>query len=320
MQQEPGHDRSPVSVVVPAFRAAGTIDAALNSILDSSVNAEIIVVEDGVSDNLQHVLKSRDSVKLVTKPHNGGASAARNTGLEQVTTKYVFFLDADDYVDTELLSNLHEELQVSGADIALGPWRSVTNGRTVGKLHRPRTRCSEEIICDWMRNEVFPPCAVMWRVDSLRRIGGWNESFTYLDDAELSLRALIGGLEPTITDKGCGYYVQHNSDSRLSRLRGQAASDVAEHILVMVSEYSRHIQSKKKIDTALGSFCYEQARRAYRWGVPIPGDSWLRRAREYGVDGHPGSKLHSILCSIFGLPLKERCARLRDFIPLLAHK
>jgi glycosyltransferase involved in cell wall biosynthesis len=87
-----------VSAVVPAYNAARTLRAAVESILLQTVgDVEVIVVDDGSEDDTADVARAiADSrVRLVSQA-NGGASAARNAGIRSARGPYVAFLDADD--------------------------------------------------------------------------------------------------------------------------------------------------------------------------------------------------------------------------------
>ena len=87
-----------VSVVIPAYNAAHTLEATIQSVFEQTVkDLEIIVVDDGSKDKTIEVAESiKDSrVKVLSQP-NGGAAAARNTGIKAATGEYVAFLDADD--------------------------------------------------------------------------------------------------------------------------------------------------------------------------------------------------------------------------------
>ena len=87
-----------VSVIIPAFRAARTIGAPLDSLLAQiRLPDEIFVIDDGSPDDLYSTLKGYgDRITLVRKP-NGGAASARNLGIERSKGDLIAFLDADDY-------------------------------------------------------------------------------------------------------------------------------------------------------------------------------------------------------------------------------
>ncbi|MBA4184036.1 MAG: glycosyltransferase [Acidobacteria bacterium] len=87
-----------VSVVIPAYNAARTLKATVQSVFEQTVqDFEIVIVDDGSTDDTIAVARSiEDSrVKVITQA-NGGAAAARNTGIKSAKGKYVAMLDADD--------------------------------------------------------------------------------------------------------------------------------------------------------------------------------------------------------------------------------
>ncbi len=91
-----------VSVIIPAYQAAGTIGRALASVAAQSVKpAQVIVVDDGSSDATLAVAEGmREAMAGMTfkviGQENKGAGAARNRALKEATQEYVAFLDADD--------------------------------------------------------------------------------------------------------------------------------------------------------------------------------------------------------------------------------
>lgn len=86
-----------VSVIVPAFNCAGVVGAALRSALSQTeVSTQIIVVDDGSTDDTRHVLESfGDRIEILCQS-NRGPGAARNAGMRIARGDYIAFLDADD--------------------------------------------------------------------------------------------------------------------------------------------------------------------------------------------------------------------------------
>lgn len=92
-----------ISVIIPAYNASRFIEKAINSALEQSEVAEVIVVNDGSKDAteeiVKHLQKSNDKVKLFhhTNKENKGRSATRNLGIQKAISEYIAFLDADDF-------------------------------------------------------------------------------------------------------------------------------------------------------------------------------------------------------------------------------
>jgi GT2 family glycosyltransferase len=87
-----------VSVIIPIYNDARYIAQALNSVLSQTYsNIEILVVDDGSTEDIRSALMPfMPKVRYVYK-ENGGAASARNRGLQEATGTYVAFLDADDF-------------------------------------------------------------------------------------------------------------------------------------------------------------------------------------------------------------------------------
>jgi hypothetical protein len=94
---------APVSVVVPCYRCADTIERAVRSVVAQTLRpAEVILVDDGSPDNTGAALErlrerfGADWIRIVRLPRNLGSASARNAGWDLVTQRYVAFLDSDD--------------------------------------------------------------------------------------------------------------------------------------------------------------------------------------------------------------------------------
>lgn len=96
-------DEALVSVIIPCYNHGRYLSKAIESILKQTYpNFEIIVVDDGSTDNTKEIAQSYREVKYVFQ-FNQGLSAARNTGIDQSNGKYLVFLDADDWLLTDAL-------------------------------------------------------------------------------------------------------------------------------------------------------------------------------------------------------------------------
>lgn len=108
-----------VSIIIPAYNCERYIQQCLDSLFQQEEqNLEIIVVndgsEDGTADILNNYSKNEDRLKILNVK-NGGPSRARNIGLDNANGDWVLFVDADDWVDTDILSSL--DLNQNAADI-----------------------------------------------------------------------------------------------------------------------------------------------------------------------------------------------------------
>lgn len=99
-----------ISIIVPIYNKEKYISKCLDSILQQDYyNFEIIIIDDGSTDNSSHIVKDYCSKNKNIKYYfqtNQGVSAARNKGLDLVSGEYIIFIDADDYISKKFISNL----------------------------------------------------------------------------------------------------------------------------------------------------------------------------------------------------------------------
>lgn len=100
-----------VSVIVPAYNVEKYIRRCLNSLVEQTLSdIEIIVIDDGSSDNTYSVVSSyaqKDSRIRLIKQNNQKQGAARNRGLEIAQGEFITFVDSDDWVDKDYLEKLY---------------------------------------------------------------------------------------------------------------------------------------------------------------------------------------------------------------------
>lgn len=111
-----------ISVIVPVYRAEHELCACVDSVLRQTYkNLEIILVDDGSPDRCPQICDEyavKDSRVRVIHQKNAGASGARNRGLQSASGRYIGFVDADDWIETDLYETLYDLLQRNGADLA----------------------------------------------------------------------------------------------------------------------------------------------------------------------------------------------------------
>ena len=110
-----------ISVIIPVYNSAQYLKECVDSVLAQSYsNYEILLIDDGSKDNSLDICneyaKSDSRVKVFHK-ENGGASSARNVGLNKAQGKYIFFLDSDDYIKDDTLEKLIDTAVKEKADL-----------------------------------------------------------------------------------------------------------------------------------------------------------------------------------------------------------
>lgn len=112
-----------VSVIIPVYNAENFLDECLVSICNQSLREiEIICVDDGSTDFSGNILTryaDKDTRIKIISQLNKGVSAARNTGLRNACGEYITFVDADDYIDVNMLNKLYISAQKDNAEIVV---------------------------------------------------------------------------------------------------------------------------------------------------------------------------------------------------------
>lgn len=112
-------DEKKFSIILPVFNGEKYVNRAIKSVLSQNYNNwELIVVNDGSTDNSLNVINSIKSSKIVVIcKNNTGVSETRNLGIEKSQGDYLIFLDADDWLESGCLYNMNEAINNSSADL-----------------------------------------------------------------------------------------------------------------------------------------------------------------------------------------------------------
>lgn len=132
-----------LSISVAAYNAEKYIERCLNSFIDERIldAIEILVIDDGGTDRTLSIVKSYEekypsTIKAVHK-ENGGHGSTINTAISLATGEYFKIVDSDDWVDTQSLCSLVEELKTTNADMVLNPYKTVVDGTTKEEVIYP---------------------------------------------------------------------------------------------------------------------------------------------------------------------------------------
>lgn len=133
-----------LSVVIPAYNAAGTIEKCLDTIINQNIkDMEIIVINDGSADGTLELLKQykmrHSNVRVASAAQNRGVSHARNIGLRIARGRYITFVDADDYLEADMYRAMLCVMERYDADIVECSCRKVKpDGRILAETHLKR--------------------------------------------------------------------------------------------------------------------------------------------------------------------------------------
>lgn len=136
-----------LSVIIPMYNCAPVVTRCLDSI--DYPDCEIVVVNDGSTDNcaevVTHYATTHANVRLVNK-ENGGASSARNLGIEETKGKYIAFIDADDFWFPNGIARIVDIAERHDADIVKYLIYHIDNGKPLPSLSLENYAIQTEIL------------------------------------------------------------------------------------------------------------------------------------------------------------------------------
>jgi glycosyltransferase involved in cell wall biosynthesis len=258
-----------VSAIIPAYNAELYLAKAIESALAQTFrNFEIIVVNDGSTDNTAQIAHQfKDDVQYVYQS-NQGLAAARNTGIRHAKSQIIALLDADDLWDPEFLQVMVElfEKHPDAAAVYCGFKYIDAQGNIVGK---PSLRVvSPELFhrTQVMQGNWLSACAVLFRKSIAEEVGLFDESLRALEDQDLWIRlsanhAFIGVPVPLVK------YRQHGSnmskdprhmitadEKLMEKVFGSWDNNISSWPKVKVIAYGNHFRSAAVRYLAAGNY------------------------------------------------------------------
>lgn len=240
---------SKVSIIVPVYNTSKYVEKCLDSLAKQTIkNTEIIIVNDGSTDNSEYVIKqwmkknNQTNVKYLKK-ENGGLSDARNYGVLYANGKYISFIDSDDYIDIDLFKNL-EKYMNQDIDLIKFKMKMVNEeGKIIQKVNGPvfekctgeqafKKLCTEDMFID-------PACIYLYRKDFFVNNRFEYQVGTYHEDFGLTPLIIINAKSFVSTNEyGYNYLQRDNSITKNDDIKKsiKKANDLLNHYDNMIDK------------------------------------------------------------------------------------
>ena len=178
-----------VSVIIPTYNRGWILQEAIESVLTQEFgDFELIVVDDGSTDNTRDILNAYKEDIIILRQANKGVSAARNMGIASTSSRFIAFLDSDDLWLPDKLStqiaffDAHEDALICQTGES---W--MRNGVRVNPKNRHR-KFSGDIFQGSLALCLISPSAVMLRRSLFEEVGVFDESLPACEDYDFWLR------------------------------------------------------------------------------------------------------------------------------------
>ncbi len=221
-----------ISVIVPVYNVEKYLSRCIDSILNQTFSDfELILVDDGSPDQSGKICDEyalKDSRVKVIHKKNGGVSAARNTGIDEAVGEYIMFVDSDDYIDENMLSDM---MIHNGVD-------AIFCGFTyVDKMGNKIKKCSVKDFCaiekplfiekHYMKCKknyiISGPCNKIFKTEVIKRNNvKFDETISICEDGSFVMNALQ--YCKTFSNIGASYYnyVQYGENTLMHKYNANA--------------------------------------------------------------------------------------------------
>ena len=251
-----------VSVIIPTYNRSSVLSRAIDSVLRQSFrDFELIVVDDGSTDNTKNLIEQYSDQITYIYQDNKGVSAARNLGLKHATGEWVAFLDSDDEWKKKKLEKQIAFIEKNPLfQWSHGNEKWLRNGKHLNqkKIHQ---KSGGDIFERSLHLCLISPSTVIIKRDLLQRMNGFDPEFIVCEDYDLWLRILkdfpIGFIEDELIIKHGGhddqlshkykamdYYRVKSIDQLLPKLSDDQ-KESARHVLlkkceILINGYRKH--------------------------------------------------------------------------------
>lgn len=184
-----------VSIILPTFNRAKSIEKSIKSILNQTFkDFELIIVDDGSNDNTEEVVSNfKDSrIILLKNSVNKGQSAARNIGIKNINkdSKFIGFQDSDDiWIKNKL------ELQIrtfkkspKNVGVVFCSYKKIYHNKTYELIPSQKIPEIGDMYYKLLESSFIGTPTAIIKKQCIEKVGGFDESLTYLEDWEFFIR------------------------------------------------------------------------------------------------------------------------------------
>lgn len=220
-----------ISVIVPVYNAERYLDKCIASILAQSFSDfELVLINDGSTDNSGEICNNfakKDSRIKVIHKENGGASSARNAGMEIAAGDYIAFVDCDDYVETDFLEQLYKIIANTDSDLAVSGCVWEQHGGLEYRRNPAATYTKREYIDAVCTEKIayitaYGPCCKLYKTSFLQENGITFDTAYKLSEDRLFNLDVMACMHRAVSTDYVGYHYVDNPASLTHNRKNRA--------------------------------------------------------------------------------------------------
>jgi glycosyltransferase involved in cell wall biosynthesis len=238
-------DTPDVTIIVAAFDAMPYVTRCISSVFDQTLGMdriEIIAIDDGSTDStgaeLGRLAAECPTMHVVHQENSGSPAKPRNVGLGLATGRFVFFLDADDYLGPEAMERMVGAADANGSDMVLGRLVGVGGRkapRSIFRVNQPRADLFKSRVY-WSLNPMK-----LFRREHLENLGlrfatdlPWGEDMPFVTESYLNASVIS-----IVADYDCVYLTYRDDGNNFTKRITSAGSRLAcpTRMLEMIEKY-----------------------------------------------------------------------------------
>ncbi len=295
-----------VSIIIPNYNKGKYIKEAIDSALNQTYkNIEVIVVDDGSTDESIEIIKSYGKkIKAYFLPHKN-ANVARNYGFKKSRGEYIQFLDSDDIISKDKIEKQVEVFKKEEIDIVLCHWRHFNDDGSMEDIRKiPEYLKNRELLKWILKGNWFSPCAPLYKRKFISDLS-WDESLRRAQDSDFHFKVALKEPKIKTIKEVLAYY--RNTDKKLKshteyrRIWLEDTYKVYLNLIPYIDDKEKKLLAKRLFH--IGRNFYDINRQKYH--------EIIKKVFEISNKFKPEeSKWYNLLYEILGLEFTEKIVKI----------
>ncbi len=216
-----------VSVIIPTYNRCALLHRAIESVYNQSYRPiECIIVDDGSTDNTSEIIEKWEArteknfiIRHLQQEHTG-APSARNQGTKECTGEFIQYLDSDDILFRNKLSDQVTILnRFRTIDAVFGDWQMGTPEHS----HVIKACRQKDLIAQFLGGRCIAIFSFLMRRNLVNTIGPWDETLVQNDEIDFHIRAVLAEGTCVYRKGTCGLWVTHDGE-RITTIQAKQQS------------------------------------------------------------------------------------------------